>query len=178
MQAYKNYVKMIVTRTNTKTNIKYSEDPTIFALELANEPHTTDNYEIKRGIAPGTIIKAWIKDMVAFIRTLDTKHMVSSLMRSSACLSQQAQIRTVLQDLRYGVSQTVSRPSISCKRMTLRCSHRSPPARRGILLAGATARPGTTMAARAWTSRETWSWSTLPPCTCVSIHSGPARTRN
>ena len=53
MQAYKSYVKMIVTRTNTKTNIKYSEDPTIFALELANEPHTTDDYEIKRGIAPG-----------------------------------------------------------------------------------------------------------------------------
>ena len=81
MQAYKSYVKMIVTRTNTKTNIKYSEDPTIFALELANEPHTTDNYEIKRGIAPGTIIKAWIKDMVAFIRTLDTSHMVNYLIR-------------------------------------------------------------------------------------------------
>ena len=81
MQAYKSYVKMIVTRTNTKTNIKYSEDPTIFALELANEPHTTDDYEIKRGIAPGTIIKAWIKDMVAFIRTLDTSHMVSSILR-------------------------------------------------------------------------------------------------
>ena len=75
-QAYKSYVKMIVTRTNTKTNVKYSKDPTIFALELANEPHTTDNYEIKHGIAPGTIIKAWIKDMVAFIRTLDTSHMV------------------------------------------------------------------------------------------------------
>ena len=79
MQAYKSYVKAIATRTNTKTNIKYSEDPTIFALELANEPHTTDNYEIKRGIAPGTIIKTWIKDMVAFIRTLDTNHMVSIL---------------------------------------------------------------------------------------------------
>lgn len=80
---YKSYVKMIVTRTNTKTNIKYSEDPTIFALELANEPHTTDNYELKRGIPPGTIIQAWIKDIVAFIRTLDTKHMVSSALRLS-----------------------------------------------------------------------------------------------
>lgn len=78
MQAYKNYITTILTRVNTITNVTYSQDPTIFALELANEPHTTDDYEKNHNIVPGTLVKAWIKDIVAFIKTLDKNHMVSS----------------------------------------------------------------------------------------------------
>ena len=32
---------MILTRKNTITGVVYSEDPTVMAVELANEPHTT-----------------------------------------------------------------------------------------------------------------------------------------
>lgn len=77
MQAFKKYVLTILTRTNTITGVKYYEDPTIFALELANEPHTTDGFEEIRGLAPGSLIRRWMKEIVEFIRLVDTNHMVS-----------------------------------------------------------------------------------------------------
>ena len=77
MQAFKEYVLTILTRTNTITGVKYYEDPTIFALELANEPHTTDGFEATRGLAPGSLIRRWMKEIVEFIRQVDTNHMVS-----------------------------------------------------------------------------------------------------
>ena len=33
-QAYKNYVYMLLTRTNTYTGVQYRNDPTIFSFEL------------------------------------------------------------------------------------------------------------------------------------------------
>ena len=69
---------MILTRVNTITNVTYSQDPTIFAIELANEPHTTDNYEKNHNMQPGSLIKGWIKEVVAHTRTLDKNHMVSA----------------------------------------------------------------------------------------------------
>lgn len=78
MQAYKKYVTMILTRVNTITNVTYSQDPTIFAIELANEPHTTDNYEKNHNMQPGSLVKGWIKEVVGHIRTLDKNHMVSA----------------------------------------------------------------------------------------------------
>jgi mannan endo-1,4-beta-mannosidase len=76
MQAYKNYIKKILTRVNTINGRKYSEDPNILSLELVNEARTTDNYEINRGIKPGTLIKNWYREMTTYIRTLDKNHMV------------------------------------------------------------------------------------------------------
>lgn len=76
MQAYKNYVHKILTRNNTITGVIYREDPTLFALELANEPHCSDGYEISRGLKPGTIVRAWVAEMAAYIRNLDPNHMV------------------------------------------------------------------------------------------------------
>lgn len=136
-QAYHNYIKLILTRKNTITGVMYSEDPTIMAVELANEPHTkcgrapsaharavvcssqlcyatrskaccleptqqtccrlalwtsaniqiecssvlvwgcSDNVEINAGVKPGTIVKNWVSQTAAFIKTLDTNHMVS-----------------------------------------------------------------------------------------------------
>ena len=70
---------MILTRVNTITGVAYKDDPTIFALELANEPHTTDDYETIRGLPPGVLVKAWMEVIVKTIRVVDTKHMVRSL---------------------------------------------------------------------------------------------------
>src|SRR5690606_12224504 len=39
-QAYKNWVRALVTRTNTVNGKLYRDDPAIFAWELANEPRT------------------------------------------------------------------------------------------------------------------------------------------
>ena len=39
-QAFHNYIKLILLRKNTINGVVYSEDPTIMAVELANEPHT------------------------------------------------------------------------------------------------------------------------------------------
>lgn len=36
-QAYKNYVKMLINRTNSITGVVYKNDPTIFAWDLMNE---------------------------------------------------------------------------------------------------------------------------------------------
>jgi len=39
-QAFQNYIKLILLRKNTINGVVYNEDPTIMAVELANEPHT------------------------------------------------------------------------------------------------------------------------------------------
>ena len=77
MQAYKSYVSTILKRTNTYTGLLYSEESAVFAWELANEPRTSNNYESSRGLNPGGIIKAWISEMAAFVRSLDQNHMVN-----------------------------------------------------------------------------------------------------
>ena len=41
MQAYQGYIKAVLTRINTVNGRRYSDDPTVFSWELANEPSTT-----------------------------------------------------------------------------------------------------------------------------------------
>ena len=41
VQAYKGYIRAVVTRVNTVNGRTYSEDPTVFSWELANEPTST-----------------------------------------------------------------------------------------------------------------------------------------
>ncbi len=49
----------------------------MLAVELANEPHTSDNYERKAGLQPGSLIKAWSCEMAQFIKSIDPNHMVT-----------------------------------------------------------------------------------------------------
>ena len=37
----------------------WGSDPTIFAWELCNECHTSDNYEIKKGLVAGSLLYNW-----------------------------------------------------------------------------------------------------------------------
>ena len=76
LQAYKNYISFILNRTNTITGMQYKNDPIIFALELANEPHTSDNYEINLGLQPGSIVLAWVYEISAYIKGISPNHMV------------------------------------------------------------------------------------------------------
>lgn len=65
---YKDYVRMLVNRTNTATGIPYKDEPTILAWELGNELRN-----------PGGRIDdllAWQEEMAAFIKDVDANHLV------------------------------------------------------------------------------------------------------
>jgi hypothetical protein len=44
--------------------------------DMQNEPHTRDLYEINQGLPPGQIVKNWIWEMAAYIKSIDSNHMV------------------------------------------------------------------------------------------------------
>uniref|UniRef100_J3MDK0 mannan endo-1,4-beta-mannosidase n=2 Tax=Oryza brachyantha TaxID=4533 RepID=J3MDK0_ORYBR len=67
---YKDYVKAILTRRNSYSGIRYSDEPAIFAWELMNEPRCVSN-------SSGPYIQAWIAEMAAYIKSLDTNHLVT-----------------------------------------------------------------------------------------------------
>ena len=61
---YRAHIKMIIDHTNPYTGLKYRDDPTVFAWELANEPR---RYPY-----------AWIDNTAAYIKALDPNHMVTT----------------------------------------------------------------------------------------------------
>lgn len=61
---YQDHIKKMIEHTNPYTNLKYRDDPTIFAWELANEPR---RYPV-----------AWIDDSAAYIKSLDPNHLVTT----------------------------------------------------------------------------------------------------
>jgi len=65
------YIRTIITRTNTVNGIKYVDDPTIMAWELANEPRpmAADNFD------PFT---KWIISTAQLIKKLDPNHLVTT----------------------------------------------------------------------------------------------------
>ncbi len=73
---YRDYIRSVVTRTNSVTGVAYASDPTIMAWQLANEP---------RPGGPGAIAEAnlpnfyrWIDGTARYIKTLDPNHLVST----------------------------------------------------------------------------------------------------
>jgi mannan endo-1,4-beta-mannosidase len=66
---YKKYVENIITRTNTITGQKYSDDPTIMSWNVINEP-------VCRNCPSGTLA-AWIKEMAAHVKSLDSNHLLT-----------------------------------------------------------------------------------------------------
>ena len=76
--AYKWYVSKLINRTNSVSGVKYADDPTIMAWELANEPHTTEKYELQRGKHPGDLVNEWVAEMSRFVKSIDSNHLVSN----------------------------------------------------------------------------------------------------
>ncbi|KAL5700127.1 mannan endo-1,4-beta-mannosidase [Ranunculus cassubicifolius] len=60
----------ILTRKNSISGVKYSEEPAIFAWELMNEPRC-----VSSSSAP--VLQSWITEMAAFIKSLDKNHLVT-----------------------------------------------------------------------------------------------------
>lgn len=43
-----------------------------------NEPHTSNRYEQNAGKPPGKIVKDWVWEMAAYVKSVDAKHLVST----------------------------------------------------------------------------------------------------
>lgn len=70
-QIFKEHIRKILTRTNFYNKRKYTEDPTIMAWQIANEPRPM-------GEANKTAYEDWIKDIAAYIKSLDRNHLLST----------------------------------------------------------------------------------------------------
>lgn len=69
-QLYRDFVKKVVTRTNSVSGIQYAEDPTVAMWELGNEPRAQ-----QKGVG---VLGDWIKEMSGYIKDLDPNHLVST----------------------------------------------------------------------------------------------------
>ncbi|KAG9011517.1 hypothetical protein FRB90_007175 [Tulasnella sp. 427] len=69
IQAFKNYIAVWVAR--------YKNDPTILAWELANEPRCRGSTGVTTGTCTTTTITTWVKNISAYIKSIDPCHLVS-----------------------------------------------------------------------------------------------------
>lgn len=67
---YKKYIAYFLNRTNTLTGIKYKDDTTIMAWELANEPRAKSD-------PTQTILDNWIEEMSTYIKSVDSNHIMT-----------------------------------------------------------------------------------------------------
>lgn len=73
----KNHIKAVITRTNKYTGNTYSEDPAIMAWQIGNEPRAFSD-ENK------PLFETWMKEVTAYIKSLDANHLVSTGSEGSA----------------------------------------------------------------------------------------------
>lgn len=65
---FRDHLTFLISRTNSVTGVKYTEDPTIMSWQLSNEP---------RGYSEISAYHLWIKETTALIKSLDKNHLVS-----------------------------------------------------------------------------------------------------
>jgi mannan endo-1,4-beta-mannosidase len=71
MEALNNHVKFIMTRTNAYTKRKYTDDNTIMAWQVGNEPRLfTEENETK--------FTVWLNNIVNLMDSLDKNHLIST----------------------------------------------------------------------------------------------------
>ena len=73
VETYQKHIAFLLSRQNTRTRVRYRDDPTIMAVELANEPHTIDWAD-----PSGRIVHDWLVEMSAFVKGIDPNHLVAS----------------------------------------------------------------------------------------------------
>ena len=67
---YKAWARHVIRRRNPYTGLRYNEDPTIMAWELANEPRN-------RSDKSGGQVLAWVREMSAYIKFLAPRQLVA-----------------------------------------------------------------------------------------------------
>jgi mannan endo-1,4-beta-mannosidase len=68
---YKDHIAALLNRVNTYNGRTYKDDPTVLAWELANEPRAQSD-------PSGDKLNDWIVEMSAFIKSLDSNHLVTT----------------------------------------------------------------------------------------------------
>ena len=71
-EAFYKHVKFIMSRTNSYTNLKYTEDNTIMSWQVANEPRVLISSEHEAAFAD------WLNETVDLINSLDSIHLIST----------------------------------------------------------------------------------------------------
>jgi mannan endo-1,4-beta-mannosidase len=75
---FKDYIAHLLDRTNTVTGIKYRNDPTIMAWDLANEPRCIGSGRFPKSATCTTdTVTAWADEMSTFIKSKDRRHLVT-----------------------------------------------------------------------------------------------------
>jgi mannan endo-1,4-beta-mannosidase len=72
--AFRRYVETLIERRNRYTGLRYRDDPTIMAWQLANEPRPGRG---KPGWRNRETFTSWIGSTADFIRSLDPNHLIS-----------------------------------------------------------------------------------------------------
>ena len=77
-QAYRDWVRHVITRKNTVNGRNYRDDPSVFAWELANEPRCKGGnaFDTSSGWDKSTLT-GWADEMSTYIKSLDPNHLVS-----------------------------------------------------------------------------------------------------
>jgi mannan endo-1,4-beta-mannosidase len=75
-KVFRDFMTKIITRKNTVTGVAYKDDPTIMTWELANEPRPgPDNAQGRKNL---DAFYRWIQETAAFIKDLDSNHLVTT----------------------------------------------------------------------------------------------------
>ncbi|MGE0886296.1 MAG: hypothetical protein AB7P14_22400 [Blastocatellales bacterium] len=75
-QWFKDYVSMLLNRTNSVTGTKYKDEPTILAWELGNELRNSTSVVADRARRVDELL-TWEREMAAFIKNIDANHLLS-----------------------------------------------------------------------------------------------------
>ncbi|MEG3167042.1 cellulase family glycosylhydrolase [Sphingomonas sp. LB3N6] len=73
---YRDYIRAVVSRTNSVTGMAYSADPTIMAWQLANEPRPAGSDKV--AVPNLSHFYRWVDETARYIKTLDPNHLVST----------------------------------------------------------------------------------------------------
>lgn len=77
-QAYRDWVRHVIMRTNSVNGRQYRDDPAVFGWELANEPRCKggSQFDSESGWDKHTLT-TWASEMSSYIKSLDANHLVS-----------------------------------------------------------------------------------------------------
>lgn len=75
-QRYRDWVRTLLTRTNTYTGTRYADEPAIMAWELINEPSCYAGEHFPAGDCHRRDIEAWIEEMSSHVKSLAPRQLV------------------------------------------------------------------------------------------------------